>query len=206
VKERFLFGAGIKITGLFQKDEVRDKARARHDVFAQFLELVRVKRNPAKGKGAHHDHEQSRENSLNPPGIEAPENSEIEADLFDQDEADQVTGNYKEDVDTSQAAWHDARKEVVNDYSDHSQGSQPVYVWPIPNGRRSFLEQPSQHLGGGTGPRRFSEYAFRERIDYKITGRELLDIDEAIVLIRTAHVSRDGTPLRDRIHVWIRQL
>ena len=131
MKQGLLLCSHIKITRFLHIDQVGCKTRARHDVLAEFFEFVRVERNPAESKTAQHYGQQGWKDSFDPSGIEGLENRGIQAWLADQDQADQVAGNDKEDVNANQAAVQRFRKEVVNNDAYHRQRPQSVDVWPI---------------------------------------------------------------------------
>src|ERR1700688_3668964 len=142
MQQRLGIARYVEIAGFAPQHQIRRKTGAGRQMLAEALKLVRQQHIPADEKRGGDDDDKRRENLSDAADVEVEIAEAAVLDGIDDDAADQVAGDDKEDVDADKAALEEIRKRMKRDDGTDGDRAQPIDVGTI--------------LFGDTGTRRHS--------------------------------------------------
>jgi hypothetical protein len=131
VHQRLELCRRIEISRFSPEEKVLDKTKARRNMLAQLLELIRKKRKPAKGIRSREHKNQGGQDSLDPVRIEQREAEISLLHSFKNDAGYEEAGNNKKDVHAGEPAGQAAGKGVKNDNRKYGNRAQPIDIRPV---------------------------------------------------------------------------
>ena len=131
MQQRLGIARYVEITGFAPQHQIGRKTRSGRQMLAETLELVRQQHVPADKKGGSDDNDQRRKNPPDAADVEVEIAEAAALDGIDDDAADQVAGDDKEDVDADEAALEEIRKCVKRDDRTDGDRAQPIDVGAI---------------------------------------------------------------------------